>query len=358
MRLRSMIVFVLVIGLLPTVCSAQKAISAKPPSIPPPFETIRDPKQFNAVRLGPGNAMAVVQTPPDFQLNTFAIGGDGRLLAMGWASGRIEVWDTNTRQRISQFKSGIGAPQVMLFDATSDELIVTGSGGRIAFLNLPSGKRLREWKIPLGKYKYDLQVLVIDPQGKWLAYADEESSKVLDLTAEQPRMLTDLKDAGSLALSQDGTELWTVDRNQLESFDTANWTETGHWPLKAAAVSDCSVVVQTGVGSNGERSVAVPSSKGLVIYSQPQMKGGFVTDKPSCAVAFARASHTYVNLSSYLTFGSAVGTVLCRRSYEGRSSYAASQDGKWFALSQSGNRVDLWRMDDLLRDCTATRPLP
>ncbi|MHB8755929.1 MAG: YncE family protein [Candidatus Acidiferrales bacterium] len=358
MHLRPIIVFVLVIGLLPAVCSAQKAVLAKPPSIPPPFETIQDPKQFNAVRLGPGNAIAVVQTPPDFQLNTFAISGDGRLLAMGWASGRIEVWDTNTRQKTSQFKSGIGAPQVMLFDAAGDELIVTGSGGRIVFLNLPSGKRLREWKIPLGKYKYDLQVLVLDPQGKWLAEADEESSKVLDLTAKQPRILADLKDAGSLALSQDGTELWTVDRNHLESFDAANWKETGHWPLKAAAVADCPVVIQAGAGPNGERSVAVPSSKGLVIYSEPQMKGEFVTDKPSCAVAFTQTDHTYVNLSSHLTFVNAAGTVLCERSYEGRSSYAASQDGKWFALSQSGNRVDLWHMEDLLRDCTATPSLP
>jgi hypothetical protein len=269
---------------------------------------------------------------------------------MGWASGRIEVWDTNTRQRTSQFKSEIGAPQVMLFDAAGDELIVTGSGGRIVFLSLPSGKRLKEWKIPLGKYKYDLQVLVLGPQDKWLAYADEDSSKVLDLTAKQPRILADLNDAGSLALSHDGTELWAVDRNQLESFDTASWKETGRWPLKAAAVADCSVAVQAGIGPNGERTVAVPSSRGLVIYTYPQMTGDYVTNKPSCAVAYAPASHTYVNLSGDLTILNATGTVLCTRSYEGRSAYAMSNDGHWLALAQF-DHVNLWPMEDLLHQC-------
>lgn len=332
---------------------AQQPASAKPPSVPPPFETIQDVKQFNALRLGPGNAIAFVQTPPDFQLNTFAISGNGRLLALGWASGRIELWDTKTRQRISQFKSAVGAPQVLLFDADGRELVVSGSGGKIAFLDLPSGKKSGEWKIPLGKYKYDLQVLVLGPQDKWLAYADEESSKVLDLTAKKPRMLAHLNDAGSLALSQDGTELWAVDRREIESFDTANWREIGHWPIKAAAVANCSVVVQSGVGSNGERTVAVPSSKGLVIYAYPEMTGNYVTHEPSCAVAFAPASHTYINLSSELTILSATGTVLCTRSYKGRSAYAVSSDGHWVALAQF-DRVNLWRMDDLLHHCDST----
>lgn len=340
-------------GLICAGTYAQQPAPAKPPSIPPPFETIQDAKQFNALRLGPGNEIAAVKVPPDFQLNSFAISGNGGLLALGWASGRIEVWDAKTRQRISQFKSPVGAPHVLLFDSNGRELVVTGSGGRVAFLDLPSGKKSSGWKIPLGRYKYDLQVLVLGPQDKWLAYADEESSKVLDLTASKPRMLANLKDAGSIALSQDGTELWTVDRSEIESFNTTNWNEIGHWPIKAAAVANCSVVVQSGVGSNGERTVVVPSSKGLVIYDYPRMTGNYITREPSCAVGFASASHTYINLSSELTILNATGTVLCTRSYEGRSAYAVSSDGHWLALAQS-DRVNLWRMEDLLHQCSST----
>ncbi|MGH9733251.1 MAG: WD40 repeat domain-containing protein [Candidatus Acidiferrales bacterium] len=332
---------------------AQQLASAKPPSIPAPIETIQDVKQFNAVRLGPGNAIAVVQTPPDFQLNTFAISGNGGLLAMGWASRRIEIWDTHTRRRISQFKSDVGAPQVMLFDAPGDEFIITGSGGTIAFLSLPSGKRLREWKIPLGKYKYDLNSPVLGPRDAWLAYADEDSSKVLDLMATKPRTLANLGDAGSLALSQDGTALWAVDRTQLERFDTASWQQTGRWPLKAPPVADCPLALETGIGPNGEQTVAVPSNKGLVIYTYPRMTGDYVTNNPSCAVAYAPASHTYVNLSDDLTISNAIGTVLCTRSYEGRSAYAISSDGQWLALAQS-DHVNLWRMKDLLHQCSSS----
>jgi hypothetical protein len=349
---RLTVLLTLMLGLLSMPCHGQQPDARKPKGLPQPAVTIKDGKQFNAVRLGPGNTISVVETPPDFQLSEFAISCDGRLLAMGWASGRIELWDLNTKRRVSEFKSGLGAPQILQFNSTGNQLVVTGPHGRIAFLGLPRGERLRAWRIPLGKYHYDIQVVVLDPQGKWMAYADEESSKVLDLTSNPPRMVADLTDAGCLALSQDGSELWTVDRSELKRFSTASWQETGHWPLKTPPLTTSSVVVRAGVGPNGERSVAVPSGRGLVIYREPQMVGELVTQEPTSRVAFARASNTYVDLSRVTTFLNAAGSRLCTRSYRGSSGYTFSEDGQWFALSQFDS-VELWRMGDLLRDCVA-----
>jgi hypothetical protein len=258
------VLFIAAVGLLPFVTRAQGPSVRASKSIPQPFETIKDSKQFNAARFGPGNTIAFVQVPPDFQLNTFAMSPSGRLLAMGWASGRIELWDLHTKQRVSEFKSGIGAPGVLQFNSTEDQLVVAAHGGKLAFLDVSSGKKLRGWTISLGKYKYDIQELVLDRQGKWLAYADEESSKVLDLAGKSPRQIGDLKDAYSLSLSQDGSDLWTVNRSELARYSTSNWKETGRYPLAGPPVETSPALVRTGATRDGEdRSVAVPSSRGL-----------------------------------------------------------------------------------------------
>ena len=334
--------------------AGQQQTIEKPPQLPAPYETIMDRKQFNAVQLGPGNTFSIAQAPPDFQLYSFAISTDGTQFAMGWASGRIEIWDLHTKKKVSEFKSEFGAPGVMQFAATGKQLIVTGSGGKIAYLDLPKGKSSRSWTIPLGRYKYAIHEVVVDPNGKWLAYADEEDSKVLDLSGDSPRMILDLKDAYSIALTQDGTELWTVDRDELVGFRISNWETIGRWPLKAETVKTSLALVRTGITADGKRTVAVPSVKGLVIYAEPEMSSELVTDKPTSDVAFAPRHNIFVNFSGDLTFLNGAGKTICKKSYRGRRDYGISADGQWLAISQFSS-VDLWRTEDILRDCVATR---
>jgi hypothetical protein len=351
-RFQLLLLFANLLFLAPAI--AQQPATGKSAPLPPPFETIKNSKEFNAVRLGTGNTFSIVETPPDFRFTEFAISGDGRLLAMGFGSGRIELWDLHTKKRIHELRSEIGAPGVLKFNAQADQLVVTGSGGKVVFLELPKGKKLREFAIPLGKYKYDVHELALDRNGKWLAYADEESSNVVDMSSDPPKPIVDLKDAYSVALSQDGTELWTVNRSELMAFHTANWELIGHWPLKSPPMGTSRPLVRTGVTPDGRRTVAVPSTQGLVIYAEPEMSGDYVTDKQTNTVAFAPPTHTYVNLAGEITLLNGEGHLLCKKSYKGRVSEALSDDGQWLALSQF-NSVDLWRMEDLLRDCETGR---
>lgn len=336
---------------VPALCRAQKTSSGTLRKLLPPFESVRDAKRFNALRLGSGNTVRIVSTPPNFVLNTFAISEDGRLLVMGWASKRIELRDLQTRQIISEFKSPVGPALELLFNTAANQIIVVGSHGRIIFLSVPSGRELRRWMIPLGPYKYDIQAVVLDPQEKWLAYADGENSKVLDITGNRPRVIADLQDAADLSLSQDGSELWSVSRKTLRSFSTSTWKEDNFFSLKGAPDSTSPVAVAAGVAPGIGPSVAVPSVRGLTIYRGPQMAGIFATDRPSFNVVFARASGTYLDLSDDLTFLSAKGKVLCKISWEGSHGDAVSGDGRWLALGRFDG-VDIWRMQDLLRGCS------
>ena len=119
-------------------------------------------------------------------------------------------------------------------------------------------------------------------------------------------------------------------------------------------MATASVRLRTGISKDGLRVVAVPSSNGLVIYRGPGMEGSYATDKSTTTVAFAAASRTYVNLGLGLTFVNSEGTVSCKRSLQGWSSYDVSEDGQWIAVAQT-NIVSVWRMDDLLHDCEAGR---
>jgi hypothetical protein len=328
--------------------------AGKSPAMPPALVTIKNTKEFNAVQFGPGNTFAIMKTPPEFQLNEFAISGDGKFLAMGWGSGKIDLWDLQKKKRIGDFKSEVGGPGEMRFDSSANHLFVTGSGGKFAILEIPKGRGARTFVVPLGKFKYDIQQVVLDPSGKWLAYADEESSKVLDLSTDPPKTIADLQDACSVSISLDGTELWTVNRTQLTAYSTTTWEIIGRWPLKSPPVATASVRLRTGVSKDGARVVAVPSSNGLVIYRGPGMEGSYATDKSTTTIAFAAASRTYVNLGLGLTLVNSEGAVSCKRSLQGWSGYDVSDDGQWIAVAQT-NSVSVWRTEDLLRDCEAGR---
>jgi hypothetical protein len=320
-------------------------------ALPEPTESFPDREGFKALELGPGNTFSVQEVPDEYRLTDFALSQDSQVLALGWRSGEIELFGLRSKELMSKFNSGLGLPMAMKFNAAGNQIVVAGLKGKVGIYEIPSGDKLRRWKIKRGKRKYDIQELVLDPQGKWLAYANADNSKVLDLTTDPPEPLADLKTAGSIALSQDGSVLWTVNRKVLEGFNTSTWQQIGQWPLKSEPNKRSSVVVRTGVTPDGDPSVAVPSVDGLVLYREGQMDGESVTESGS-GVAFARASGTYINFSRNLSFLDATGELLCQRSYGGRRGYAVSGDGQWLALSQS-SRVDLWRMETLLSDCPA-----
>jgi hypothetical protein len=64
----------------------------EPKELPEPFHSVPDRQGFKALELGPDNTFSVRKTPDDFRLTDFALSPDGKMLALGWKSGRVELF--------------------------------------------------------------------------------------------------------------------------------------------------------------------------------------------------------------------------------------------------------------------------
>jgi WD40 repeat protein len=218
--------FLLCAGMLFCAFSALSQTPATLSDFPPATRVLQG-QQFNAVRLGPGNTFSIEQIPPDFQLGSFDFSPDGEWVFMSWVSGRLEVRDNKTGKRIAQFKPMRGPVFEADYNDATKQLLVISQHGLIRFVDPHSGKRMREIHTEIGKFKYDLQKVILAKDGAWIAYVNQENGKVLDLKSEPPKVLADLRDAYDLALTPDGSELWLIDREKIFGLRTDTWSIVG-----------------------------------------------------------------------------------------------------------------------------------
>lgn len=335
-------------GLLSWNALAEEPSSQGARPFPSPVLTLPKRPPYNALHLGPGNTFSVSKIPPDYDLIAAEFSPDGRWIALGWASGRIEISDIGTGDTMADFKSDLGKPYHMQFDLPGKQIVVSGPEGRVSIYSLPSGKRTRRLKVPLGKYKYDIQDIVLGPAGNWLAYANGENGKVVDLTSEPPSPVADLGEASALSLSQDGRRLWGAGRKTLLWLDTSNWQGSGPVPLKSPPSDTAPAAIQSAVASGGGYIVVVASKSGLVLYGDQDLTGSVIAS--GGVYGFSHSGGFLIVRSKTIVFMTPTGEALCRWAPEKYWPMMLSEDDQWLGSREPG-QVHLWRMKDLMSDC-------
>jgi WD40 repeat protein len=323
------------------------------PTLPTPDKTFQDEKQFNAVTLGPGNEIAIHQAPSDFQLDSFDFSGDGTLLFMSWASGRVEVRDIKTSKRLAQFKPMSGPTFEVVTNDALQEWVVAGQNGLLRFVNPQSRKVVREIHTEIGRLKYDIQKVLLAPDGSWLAYVNQENGKVLDLKSDPPRVLTDLGDAYDIALSSDGSQLWAVDRTRIYGFVIPEWTLIGTTSLVDQVRLDMNTSLAVINGKQGPVAF-VPSKSALLRYDLTTMDGTKMTQKPAFSVySVGPQGPLMVNELGATSLYSGDGTVLCQwqlHSAQGSNGRRISGNGEWLGILNFG-KVEIWNLRNLSSSC-------
>jgi WD40 repeat protein len=324
------------------------------PDLPSPTNILPDDKEFNAVTLGPGNTFTVHEVPADFRLDSFDFSPDGRWTFMCWASGRLEVLENQTGKRIAQFKPMSGPVFEAEYNEQTKQLLVTGKHGVIRLVDPLSGKVLREIHTEIGKFKYDLQKVIIAHDGSWLAYVNEDNGKVLDLRSEPPKSMADLSDAYDLALTRDGSELWLINREKIFGLNTGTWNTISSAPLLDKVPPDQTPTLAVASGE-GSSAAFVPSKSGLLRYDLSTMAGRMVTTNQTYWVTLDAATNdVFVNeIQSFSLYG-ADGSLRCQWKQHPSQRLKISANGQWLG-SLNSERVELWSLDSLLGSCTSLR---
>lgn len=339
-------------GILLVACSGlAQTPGTSMPELPSPTKVFQDTKQFNAVTLGPGNTFSIREAPPDFKLGSFGISPDGKWVFMAWGSGRLEVLDTETGKRVAQYKPMPGPVFGEDYNDQSNQLLVTSEHGLIRFVDPHSGKMLREIHTEIGKYKYDLQKVIVARDGSWLAYVNQENGKILDLKSEPPKAVADLGDAYDLALTSDGSELWLINRETIFGLKVGSWKRISSAPLLDKVQPD--ETPSLAISSAGQSSVAfIPSQSGLLRYDLSTMNGTNVTQNPTYWVAIDAANNEIVvNELHALSLYSSDGSILCQWKQHPSRELKVNESGEWLG-SLDFTKVEIWSLKSLSGSCS------
>jgi hypothetical protein len=321
------------------------------PSFPEPEKVVKSDKQFNAVTLGPGNTFSVQATPPDLQLEAFDFSADEKLLFMEWGSGRLETRDLESGKRVSESKPVSGPLFEVAESTTTRQLIVVTQHGVIRFVDPHSGKKLREIQVEKGKFDYDIQSVLLAPDGSWLAYVNQANGKVLDLRSDPPKVLADLEDGYDVALSPDQTSLWVVDRNKLFGYKVGNWELIGSTPLLDQVRPEGTTTLAV-LSDKGIPVAFVPSKSGLLEFDLATLKGRKVTDIPTYWVASDRAhGQVFVHEFQVSAVYGADGVVRCRWQLHPAQDFKVSPSGQWLGDRDFG-KIELWSTQSLTGACS------
>jgi len=318
----------------------QPAQNLKP--FPPAVAVISDEKKFNAVQFGPNNTVSIMQSPTDFQLEDIGLSSNGELLAIAWASGRIEIRRVSDGKKLKEFNAGTWG----LTFAEGDSLLVSyKSGGEVVVSDWKTGKTVRKLQAVLGPRKYDVRKVLYRPANDWWAYVDGEEGRAVKLSDGKAELAT-FGNATDMALSPDGRSIWTVGRDAVRVYSVGTWKLEKDWPLRSATLATQEPEFSMGKTVGGLDFVAVPSVDGLMLYPEEAQtsivaRGYAFIDSEDALMMVEGQTMRLLGLD---------GSSHCEWKQYPYHRRTASEDGRWFAIADS-QEVHVWKMTALAAEC-------
>lgn len=321
------------------------------PAFPPPEKTVKDKKQFKALHFEGTNTISIRQTPPDFELEAFDFSANENLLYLEWGSGRLETRDLESGKKVTELKP-VKGPIWEVLQGQVNQLAVVTQHGVIRFIDPHSGKTLRLIRVEPGKFNYDIQQILLAPNGSWLAYVNEDNGKVLDLNTDPPKVLADLGDGYDMALSPDGRALWVVDRRKIFGLDVDNWKPISSSNLLDQVAADQSPTLAV-LTDHNSLVAFIPSKSGLLRYDLPSLTGRRVSSVPTYWVGADREhNRLFVHEFKVSALYATDGNELCRWQIHPAQDFKMSPSGRWLGDRLFGS-VELWSTQSLINDCAA-----
>jgi WD40 repeat protein len=230
-----------VFAFLPITATAQSVRS-----FPSADSMLRDAKHKepkSGVQLGPGNTITIqsgVGTPTS--INALSFGRNGTLLAAGKDFGRVVVWDIASQKFICAIDTGQGIVRAVAISPDGQTLATAGEGDnfRLKLWHLPDGKLTKTYDSSAGY----IQSVAFGSNGEWIVTSENGgSTRVFEVASG--KVLLELKETFSPALSTDGTILITVNRTDFSVWNTSDWTNLRTLPRRPTYAVPLAVNAQT-----------------------------------------------------------------------------------------------------------------
>jgi WD40 repeat protein len=146
----------------------------------------------------PGKGQAAVRA--------LAFRGDGAVLAIGSAEGRLTLWDTATAAPLRSWEAHPGGVRAVAFSPDGKTVASGGADRRAVLWDGTTGKKLRDLPGPAAA----VRAVAVSPDGRWVAIGGADGRVLLSPTNGEPAKLLDAlggTPVADLAFSPDGSRL-------------------------------------------------------------------------------------------------------------------------------------------------------
>lgn len=329
---------------------------ARPAPSPPPITVKPFPKpDFTLREAGtrrrgnkPRNAGELADAR--YGLDNMAFSGDGKTLALGRNSSRVDLWDVAKKEQLRSIDTHQGATVVAI--SPNGELLATGGDDpehTILIWEVASGKRLKQFKGPPD----DVVDLRFDPSGTRLDVGTNGADNaVFDVFTGAP--VAKLAGAQFGRFSLDGSMLVTVGARRVVVWNTTDWSQVSSVPA----------------GPDYPTTLAAFPEEGLVVIGGPKVTRVLRLSSGKTVAQFGTglAGFTAFNDDGTLIFAGIDGAIgiwdtagkqYCASPKSSNSVVALSPDSQWLAAGAAdGTAVEIWDVQRLLAACGVPQPAP
>jgi WD40 repeat protein len=195
-------------------------------TFPPPDVVLRDtphkePK--SGVQLGASGLTIKQGVATPTAINSLSFSANGKMLAAGKDFGRVVLWEIPARKFLRSIDTGQRIVSAVALSPDS-KILATGGADKIKPWDLATNKLVNT--IEADDY---IHSLTFDHSGKWLAFADNGGTYVVEATTA--KKVLSLATSHAAMFGQDGNTFMTSDKDGLSVLSTTDWSKIRRVPL-------------------------------------------------------------------------------------------------------------------------------
>jgi WD40 repeat protein len=356
---------IMALFVLPAFLVAQEKAAAPQAvkSFPEPDFILRDKDlkpQKSGVVLGPmesdgkggtKGSFAVYGGPSMIQVGSLSFSSDGKLLAAGSTSGRVDVWDVEKRTKLFTLAGG------STLALSPDGRLLAKDGNGIEICDVRAGKLIRRipWSITTSTpgVQRTIKELGFNAAGSLLEVSSNgENDLVFDVSSGQ--LVATLTSTQQGQFSRDGTAFVGGNAKHLIAWSTKDWSKISDAPNGPDYV--------TQIAALPEKDLAVvggPKNARLVHLGSGEEVAKVGSGYTNFAAFSQDGTLVFVYTSGGFGVWDTTGKQYCNKEDLGNGTVALSSDGHWLAAAMvnGGTSVAIWNLKSVTGVCGGPAPM-